>query len=82
MKSWFETPERTENGLPIAVIHNTYEEAEEYANAKGINHIYEVGGYFGDYERCWGCNEFFEGCEISEVGLCESCDARGYEHGF
>ena len=83
MRNYWETVEGNDDGdYPLCVAHDTFEEAEEYANANGINFINEVGGSWSEFERCWGCSEFIPAEEINEDGLCDSCVTRGHEHGF
>lgn len=62
--------------------HDTLDEAIECADAIGADFISEIGGYWSEFEKCWGCGEWIPCDEINKDGLCENCEARGREHGF
>lgn len=64
------------------VEFETWEDAEEYANANGCGLICEIGGSWDEYKKCWSCGEFYPKYEMNAGGTCERCEISAREHGF
>lgn len=60
--------------------HNTLEEAITFAEAHGIEFIYEHGGNWNEFEKCEFCGEWFDSWEL-EKGLCWMCEQAIKSHG-
>lgn len=57
---------------PTITAHETFEEAETFANAHGLNEIYSD---YDTFRRCTSCKEFFPENELSPADdLCEVCE--------
>lgn len=71
MQQYFETV-HTEPGqdFPIITYHDTFEEAEAFAEAHGITEIF---GSLDTYVKCWFCGEWVTDYETDKDGTCERC---------
>ena len=58
-----------------------FEDAAAYADEIGSKTIYEIGGSFDEYEKCWFCGEWFTTGELDEDDLCDSCAVAVRDHG-
>lgn len=74
MKHYYETTHTDGGQFPISTAHDTFEEAAAFAEAHGIATIYEVGGNWGEFEKCQWCGEWFTLYEL-EKGVCSQCAA-------
>lgn len=65
-----------------AVAFDTFEEAEEFANANGCDLIAEIGGSWDEWKKC----EFCGGWDLvytidNNNGICERCELALYSRG-
>jgi hypothetical protein len=61
---------------------DTFEAAEEYANANECELIEECGGSWDTYKKCWSCGNWFSEYELNRGGTCERCEITARDHGF
>ena len=66
-------PENILTGKDIEIHFDRFEDAEEWANAHGIESIEEIGGNWDVYKKCWFCEEWFPASELNEKGNCARC---------
>ena len=54
--------------------HDTLDEAIAFAEANGCDFIYEIGGSYTEYQKCWFCEEWIDVTDIIGTGVCTKCD--------
>ena len=82
METYFETA-HIEEGDEYATltVHDTLEEAIEWADTHGILTIYEIGGAWDEFEKCSFCGEWVTSYELDTDGFCERCLMALRSHG-
>lgn len=82
MKHYYETSHQ-EPGQhhPTVTAHDNLDAAITYANTHNINIIYEIGGAWDEYGRCWFCGEWFSLCQLNNRNECERCEIALIQHG-
>ena len=65
---------------PTATAHNTLDEAIEFATANGIDTIYEIGGNWDEWEKCWFCGEWFPTTDLDQDNTCHRCRIAIKDH--
>jgi len=80
MKHYYETTHDDGGQFPIITAHETIEDAISFAEEHEIKTIYEVGGSFGEFEKCEWCGEW---CPTEELkkGICWRCGLAIYSRG-
>lgn len=74
---WFEV------GTPGQInSFDSFDKAEEFANANGCTVISQCGGAWDDFIKCEYCGEFVPANDMHDAHQCENCYYRGLEHGF
>lgn len=79
MQDFFETV-HTEPGqdFPTITHHDTFEEAEVFAEAHNITEIF---GSLDTFVKCWFCGEWITDTEADKEGTCRSCQLALYSRG-
>ena len=80
MKTYYETTHTDGGEFPIITAHDTFEEATAFAEANGIEIVYEIGGNWSEYQRCWFCEEWYETTELIGTGVCARCARAIHDH--
>ena len=62
------------NEFPVTRAFNDLDNAIEFANTNGINHISEIGGCWDDFHPCECCGEWFTYDELNNDLQCTRCD--------
>lgn len=68
------------NNYPKITIHETLEDAIEFAEKMELPIIYELGGNYATFEKCWFCGEWYESNELNKDGVCHRCDIAIKDH--
>lgn len=76
IKTWYEIA-----GDHELTCFDDFEEAAAYADEIGSGTIYECGGSFDEYEKCWFCGEWFSVSQLNDVNLCDRCFVAVRDHG-
>lgn len=92
MNHHYEFTIETTEGTPelsraLLYIFDTLEDAIERADALKATTIYEIGGSWDEYMKCWFCGEWFPVSELNfensttDEGLCNQCKIATIQHG-
>ena len=80
MKIYYETSHHDGGDFPVITAHDTLEKAIEFAEAHDISTVYENGGSYDEYEKCWFCGEWEPAADLDR-GLCWRCKLAMYSRG-
>lgn len=74
MKTWYEVAKRDEaEAFPEIDAFEDIEEAIVFADENGADTIYECGGSYETYGKCWFCENWVSICEMDRENTCYRC---------
>ena len=80
MKHYYETNHRNPGDeFETLTAHDTLEDAITFAEAHAIPTIYEIGGSWDEYGRCWFCGEWYPVIELDRE-TCRGCRLAIWSH--
>lgn len=80
MKPCYETEHIDSNNFPQITMHETLDDAIEFAEKMELPIIYKVGLDYAEFEKCWFCGEWYESTELNKDGVCRRCEIAIKDH--